>query len=158
MAGKDLKAIESFRGKIAEAVKGENKAEGIKNAIMELLQAQGVSIPNLDSKLDFGPKKEYMKTNKESHTAIKSFTQKIHEAIQGENTAADIKKAVAELQQSYGIEHSKKEYETHKEIVSYKEPETYNEPESYKEPVYRTYATDTPIQKGVFTQNYKKRP
>jgi hypothetical protein len=57
MAKKDIKAIESFQQKIAAAAKGDNKTEGIKNAIMELLIAQGIEIPDLESKLDFGPKR-----------------------------------------------------------------------------------------------------
>ena len=98
MAENKTNPMDSFREKLGEALKGENKAEGIKVALMDLMKAYGVAIPDIE--FNHTVKGAAVLNNA---TILESFTKKIHAAIKGEHQAQDIRKAVNELLKAYGI-------------------------------------------------------
>ena len=98
MAENKHNPMESFKEKLEEAIKGDNKAEGIKAAIMDLLKAHGAAIPNIDSiKMTTGT------TVKDNDAIVGSFTKKVNEAIKGEHQAQDVIKAVNGMLKAYDI-------------------------------------------------------
>ena len=71
MAENETNPMDSFKEKLTEAIKGNNKGEGIKDAIMGLLKAYGKSSPEIESKLgNMGPKKELKDMSEQNHLIV----------------------------------------------------------------------------------------
>jgi hypothetical protein len=138
MAENEQNPMDSFKEKLTEAIKGNNKGEDIKDAIMGLLKSYGKSIPDFQLNLAMGSKKEMNAMSEQNHLIVDAFTKKVNHAIKGNNIAEDIKAAVKGLQKAYEAP------------VPGNEPKKHQTPEQHYQPQYKVNNPTCPIQKGHF--------
>jgi hypothetical protein len=143
MAENNPNPMESFKEKLTGALQGDNKAEGIMEAVMDLLRAHGAAVPDIAlQKVATG------KAAVDNDAVVGAFTKKIHAAIKGEHQADNIKKAVNELLRAYGISIQKQKPEYYKHPVYPRDPKSPIAPKPNQEPEKKPYYTNPPVQVG----------
>lgn len=151
MAEKNPNPMESFREKLTGALQGDNKAEGIMEAVMDLLRAHGAAVPNITlQKVATG------KATVDNDAVVGAFTKKIHEAVKGEHKADNVRKAVNELLRAYGILIQNQKPEYYKHPVYPRDPKSYIVPKPNHEPKKKPCYTKPQVQAGYIKHIGKK--